>query len=147
MLCNRHHRNWFVGGQPVGLVVSARVVAHVVKVAEKERHCVELCHTRTSTSLVFKIDFYHVILSTYQGPDGGTSRCPRCRGESIRPTSLFPRARTRGSRKTGCALPACGPFDKPGWLYTPIRPNLGCLVHQGYPEMKVGVLVFSINNF
>jgi len=55
VLSNRHHRNWFIGGQPVGLVVSARVVAHVVEVTEKERHCVELCHTRASTSKVLMV--------------------------------------------------------------------------------------------
>ena len=87
VLSNRHHRNWFIGGQPVGLVVSARVVAHIVEVAEKERHRVELCHTRASTSWVFKMGVFPLILSPYQGPDGGTSRCPQCRGGSSRPTS------------------------------------------------------------
>ena len=50
---NRHHRNRFVGRQPVGFVVSARVVAHIVEIAEKERHRVELSHTRPSASCIF----------------------------------------------------------------------------------------------
>ena len=103
MLSNRHHRNWFVGGQPVGLVVSARVVAHIVEVAEKERHCVEFGHTRASTSWVFRMDFYPLIASPYQGPDGGTSRCPQCKGGSSHPTSWSLQAHTRGWRKTDCA--------------------------------------------
>ena len=145
MLSNRHHRNWFIGGQPVGLVVSARVVAHIVEVAEKERHRVELCHTRASTSWVFKMGVYPLIGSPYQGPDGGTSRCPRCRGGSSRPTSWSLRAHTRGSRRTDCASPACVPFDKPGWLNKPNRPNLGCLVSQGFPEGEVKSVFFSKN--
>jgi len=37
-LGDRHHRDGGAGGEPVGLVVARRVVAHVVEVAEQERH-------------------------------------------------------------------------------------------------------------
>lgn len=38
----RHaHRHGLGGGQPVGVVVAGGEVAHVVDVAEQERHCAE----------------------------------------------------------------------------------------------------------
>ena len=40
-LSHRHHRYWRVGGQPIGSVVAAGVVADVVEVAEEERHRAE----------------------------------------------------------------------------------------------------------
>lgn len=47
-----HHGDWRIGGEPEGLVVPARVVAHVVRVAEEERHRVEPLDTRAGHAQV-----------------------------------------------------------------------------------------------
>ncbi len=47
-ICNRHHGDGRVCGEPVGLVVSARVVADVVEIAEEEGHRVEGAHAGAS---------------------------------------------------------------------------------------------------
>ena len=44
VLGHGHHGDGLVGGEPVGPVVPARVVADVIKVAEQEWHCVESVH-------------------------------------------------------------------------------------------------------
>ena len=46
-LAHGHHGNGSRRGQPVGLVVATRVVAHVVEVAEDKRHRVESLQTRS----------------------------------------------------------------------------------------------------
>ena len=43
-VCDGHHRYGRVGGEPVGLVVAAGVVADAVQVTEHERHRAETLH-------------------------------------------------------------------------------------------------------
>lgn len=43
-----HHRDQLVRRQPIGAVVSAGKVAHIVDVAEEEGHCAEPTHTGPS---------------------------------------------------------------------------------------------------
>ena len=45
VLGHGHHGDGLVGGEPVGPVVPARVVADVIEVTEQEGHCVESMHT------------------------------------------------------------------------------------------------------
>ena len=44
VLGHGHHWDGLVGGEPVGPVVPARVVADVIEVTEQEGHCVESVH-------------------------------------------------------------------------------------------------------
>ena len=44
VLGHGHHGDGLVGGEPVGPVVPARVVADVIEVTEQEGHCVESVH-------------------------------------------------------------------------------------------------------
>ena len=45
-LTHRHHGKGSVGGEPVGLVVTAGIVAHIVHVAEHEGHGAEARQAR-----------------------------------------------------------------------------------------------------
>lgn len=65
VLFDGHHRQWFVGAQPVRLVVSTGVVAHVVEVTEQERHGREFSNARTGetwTWLTFFVWLYYYTL-------------------------------------------------------------------------------------
>lgn len=44
-LCHWHHGYWFICGEPVRLVIPARVVTHIIEITEQERHRVELRDT------------------------------------------------------------------------------------------------------
>lgn len=45
--CHRHGHG-LRGGQPVGIVISGCKVAHVVDIAEQERHCAKLAQAASS---------------------------------------------------------------------------------------------------
>lgn len=45
-----HHRDRCVRGKPVRLIIAAGVIAHVVGIAEEERHRVKALDARTSHS-------------------------------------------------------------------------------------------------
>ena len=47
LFANGHHWHRGVGGQPIGFVVTAGVVTHVVGVTEEEWHGTESSHTRS----------------------------------------------------------------------------------------------------
>lgn len=55
VLGDRHHRQRLVSAQPERLVVSRRVVADLVEVAEHERHRGEALQTRTSEAQVLVV--------------------------------------------------------------------------------------------
>lgn len=44
-LSHRHHGQWGSGGEPVGFVIAAGVVADVTRIAVQKRHSAEACQT------------------------------------------------------------------------------------------------------
>ena len=51
---NSHHGNRGTGGQPVGFVVSAGIVAHAVEVTEQKWHGTEATQTGSSKTCIFQ---------------------------------------------------------------------------------------------
>lgn len=55
-LLHRHHRYWTIGGKPIGAIISGGEMAHVVNVAEEERHSGEFPYTRASITCFTRSD-------------------------------------------------------------------------------------------
>ena len=51
MLCHWHHWNGIICGEPVRSIIPAGIVAYVIEITEKERHCIKFVNTGSSMTL------------------------------------------------------------------------------------------------
>jgi len=58
MFCYRHHWYWLIGGEPVGLVIPAGIVADIIEVTEEEGHGVEPGNTGASHTQVLMMRLF-----------------------------------------------------------------------------------------